>query len=103
MSQYIETVQELNSFKEPIRVVKVYDDNCGPCQMYKPKFESIANDYKAFPQLKFISVPADKNVIGVKAIPATVFFIGHGPPKEVITGPDEYKVRTRLNEILTSA
>ena len=58
------------------KVIKFYAEWCGPCRMYAPTFDKVAEKYKS--TIEFISINVDKDTDGlgakykVRNIPFTV-------------------------------
>ena len=72
---------------------------CGPCQMFAPIFEELAEDYKKNDKISFLSVDIDKNMdiasrYSVMSVP-TLLFVKDNSVVETMIG-------TRSKDVLVS-
>lgn len=63
------------------KVLKFWAPWCGPCRMYAPTFDKVAEKYEG--QVKFVNINVDEdqataNEFGVRSIPYTVLIKGDG-------------------------
>jgi len=71
----INNPKELNTFLQgsPLSVVKIYANWCGPCKVYGPKYEQLAERHNSDPSVNFAETDVDKKIIKVSSLPTTIF------------------------------
>ena len=89
----LKNTNDLNEFisKQPVSVIKVYADWCGPCKSFAPKYKNIAAKYQNSPLVNFAETSSDSKVVKVSALPTTlivkdgniVYSMNGGDPKEL--------------------
>ncbi len=99
----------LNNFEEEIVdsetpvIIDFYADWCGPCQMMKPVFASLSEEYEN--KLKFMKLDtqAEEGLamkFGIQGIPALVIVKGQKEIGRIVGFMGEDQLRAKINEIL---
>jgi thioredoxin 1 len=103
----IETDEELETLIKENKVVVVdfYTTWCGPCKIYSPKLDEIADGLKENADVIFRKANCEKigkssKSVGVKYVPTTVFYVKGTPDKNAIVGNEPEKTKERLDSIV---
>jgi thioredoxin 1 len=91
---------DLNTFlaKQPVSVIKVYADWCGPCKTYAPKYEALAHRYNNNSSINFASTNSDDKVVKATALPTTLI-VKNGKIIHSMTGGDVNELERALSTL----
>ena len=99
----------LENFEEEVlnsdipMIIDFYADWCGPCQMMKPVFESVSEEYKG--KLKFLKLDTQSEQglaarFGIQGIPAFVMVNNGKEVGRLVGYMDEDTFKSRINSVL---
>lgn len=80
--------QEFSFSKDKPVILNFFATWCGPCQVFKPALETVAEKYEGKMDVFKIDIDADPEIpalFGIRSVPTTVFFIPNGQPA-MVTG-----------------
>lgn len=96
--------KEVENSKTPV-ILDFFADWCGPCQMLKPIFEKISEEYKG--KLKFGKVdtevsPEIAEKFGIQGIPCLIISSNGEEVNRIVGYIPESALKQKINEILDS-
>jgi thioredoxin 1 len=96
--------KEVVQCKTPV-IVDCYADWCGPCKMFAPTFDKVAEAYAG--KVKFCKLNIDNaegtvQELGVMSVPTTLYYKDGNLVSSVAGAMDEHKFLHRVEDLLKS-
>jgi len=94
--------EEIGKSKIPV-LIDFYSDWCGPCQMMKPVFEKISDEYNE--KLKFLKLNTQSEEglamkFGIQGIPTLIVLNNEKEIGRIVGFVSEEMLKQKINEIL---